>query len=331
MTGLNEATEDDHETPQDWKENSWDIKNNRPASNDKDAITMKSEQEGLTKRINKFMIGEQAEEEKELLPVAEKIDHFWEKTNASKGVDAKPGSVHMKPKAGNIIEVAESSHDAKANLGTKSEAKDDGSPFNAAKDDQSDTAQPETSLMTKLSSELSKAHITPPFLVPPRFRIKREDGQGFRRGRDRRKGKSKPLSPSPPAEPKEVPMKNAVMMLNEMFPPPGAAQYKVLSMKGSPNNPTFSMVCTIDGQEFEGTGRSKKEAKLAASQLALSTLFGKVTPKTRQRQTCDLFFKGFFRRDPNHEPWLPKATSLVGHLVGTGGEEPSLGELRTHL
>ena len=281
MTGLNEATEDDHETPQDWKENSWDIKNNRPASNDKDAITMKSKQEGLTKRINKFMIGEQAEEEKELLPVAEKIDHFWEKTNASKGVDAKPGSVHMKPKAGNIIEVAESSHDTKANLGTKSEAKDDGSPFNAAKDDQSDTAQPESSSMTKLSSELSKAHITPPSLVPPRFRNKREDGQGFRRGGDRRKGKSKPLSP--PAEPKEVPMKNAVMMLNEMFPPPGAAQYKVLSMKGSPNNPTFSMVCTIEGQEFEGTGRSKKEAKLAASQLALSTLFGKVTPKIRQR------------------------------------------------
>ena len=275
MTKLNEAVED--ETPQGGKEISWDIKNNRPASNDdKDARIMKSRQEGLTKRINKFMIGEQAEEQKELLPAAEKINHFWEKTNASKGVDAKPGSVHMKPKAGNIIEVAESSHDTKANLGTKSEAKDNGSPFNAVKDD-----QPKTSSMAKLSSELSKAHITPPSLVPPRFRNKREDGQGFRRGGDRRKGKSKPLSP--PAEPKEVPMKNAVMMLNEMFPPPGAAQYKVLSMKGSPNNPTFSMVCTIEGQEFEGTGRSKKEAKLAASQLALSTLFGKVTPKIRQR------------------------------------------------
>ena len=187
----------------------------------------------------------------------------------------------MKTKAENIIEVAESSHDAKANLGTKSEAKDNGSPFNAVKDDQSDTAQPKTSSMAKLSSELSNSHITPPSLVPPRFRSKGDDGKGFRRGRDRRRGKSKPLSP--PAEPKEVPMKNAVMMLNEMFPPPGAAQYKVLSMKGCPNNPTFSMVCTIDGQEFEGTGRSKKEAKLAASQLALSTLFGKVTPKIRQR------------------------------------------------
>ena len=72
-------------------------------------------------------------------------------------------------------------------------------------------------------------------------------------------------------------MKNAVMMLNEMFPPPGAAQYKVLSMTGAPNNPTFLMVCCIEGHEFEGSGRSKKEAKLAASQLALSTLFGKVT------------------------------------------------------
>ena len=29
--------------------------------------------------------------------------------------------------------------------------------------------------------------------------------------------------------PKEVAMKNAVMMLNEMFPPPGAPQYKVVS------------------------------------------------------------------------------------------------------
>ena len=124
-----------------------------------------------------------------------------------------------------------------------------------------------------LSSALSKVHIsTPP---PPRLRSKRGDGQGsYNRGRERRRGKPKPGSPE---QPKEVPMKNAVMMLNEMFPPPGAAQYKVLSMTGAPNNPTFSMVCCIEGQEFEGSGRSKKEAKLAASQLALSTLFGKVT------------------------------------------------------
>ena len=75
--------------------------------------------------------------------------------------------------------------------------------------------------------------------------------------------------------PKEVAMKNAVMMLNEMFPPPGAPQYKVVSMSGTPNNPTFEMAVTIMEQSFNGSGRSKKEAKLAASQLALEKLFGK--------------------------------------------------------
>ena len=42
---------------------------------------MKSKQEGLTKKINKFM----TEEKKKFLPAAERTDHFWEKTNASKG------------------------------------------------------------------------------------------------------------------------------------------------------------------------------------------------------------------------------------------------------
>ena len=73
---------------------------------------------------------------------------------------------------------------------------------------------------------------------------------------------------------KSISMKNAVMMLNELFPPPGAPQYKVVSMSGSPNNPTFEIVCSILGQSFSGSGRSKKEAKLAASQLALEKLYG---------------------------------------------------------
>ena len=70
-------------------------------------------------------------------------------------------------------------------------------------------------------------------------------------------------------------MKNAVMMLNEMFRPPGAPQYKAVSMAGTANNPTFEMSVTIMEQSFNGSGRSKKEAKLAASQLALEKLFGK--------------------------------------------------------
>ena len=44
------------------------------------------------------------------------------------------------------------------------------------------------------------------------------------------------------------------MMLNEMFPPPRAPQYKVTSQTGPPNNPTFSMVCCIQDQTFPGEG-----------------------------------------------------------------------------
>jgi hypothetical protein len=100
-----------------------------------------------------------------------------------------------------------------------------------------------------------------------------------------------------------VPIKNAVMMLNELFPPPKAPQYKVTililpllsqsmyshvavkltppfktmqvtSQTGPPNNPTFTMVCTISGKSFDGEGKSKKEAKLACSQKAIEVLYG---------------------------------------------------------
>ena len=49
----------------------------------------------------------------------------------------------------------------------------------------------------------------------------------------------------------------------------------MISMTGTPNNPTFTMTCTIGENTFSGTGRSKKEAKLAASQLVLQEKFGK--------------------------------------------------------
>ena len=60
-------------------------------------------------------------------------------------------------------------------------------------------------------------------------------------------------------------------------------------MSGSPNNPTFEIVCTILGQSFTGSGKSKKEAKLAASQMALEKLYGKEfttgSSGTRESQT----------------------------------------------
>ena len=185
-----------------------------------------------------------------------------------------------KLKAGKVIEVVETETEDEPQhrfqhrccLDMTGVAKPGVSKTETEDDDKTEIQQPPPQ-PEDLSSALSKVHISSP--PPPRLRSKRGDGQeSYNRGRERKRGKPKLGSPE---QPKEVPMKNAVMMLNEMFPPPGAAQYKVLSMTGAPNNPTFSIVCCIEGQEFEGSGRSKKEAKLAASQLALSTLFGKVT------------------------------------------------------
>jgi len=109
-----------------------------------------------------------------------------------------------------------------------------------------------------------------------------------------------PLPSLPPAfnglNLKQIPIKNAVMMLNEMFPPPKAPQYKVTSQTGPPNNPTFSMVCTIEDQNFTGEGKSKKEAKLSCSQKAIEAICGaaaitetKYVPEpSNPRSSCDL-------------------------------------------
>ena len=83
---------------------------------------------------------------------------------------------------------------------------------------------------------------SPPPTIPPSDPSPRQcrprRGEGRARCRERRRGKDSPTE----AAVKEVSMKNAVMMLNEMFPPPNAAAYRVTSMSGAPNNPTFSMV-----------------------------------------------------------------------------------------
>ncbi len=67
------------------------------------------------------------------------------------------------------------------------------------------------------------------------------------------------------------------------------------SQTGPPNNPTFTMVCTINGKSFNGEGKSKKEAKLACSQKAIEVLYGykmsetkSVPERSNPRANCDL-------------------------------------------
>uniref|UniRef100_A0A8C5U3B2 Adenosine deaminase RNA specific B1 n=1 Tax=Malurus cyaneus samueli TaxID=2593467 RepID=A0A8C5U3B2_9PASS len=60
--------------------------------------------------------------------------------------------------------------------------------------------------------------------------------------------------------------KNALMQLNEIKP---GLQYKLLSQTGPVHAPMFVMAVEVNGQVFEGSGPTKKKAKLHAAEKAL--------------------------------------------------------------
>ncbi|XP_072173490.1 double-stranded RNA-specific editase 1-like [Diadema setosum] len=62
--------------------------------------------------------------------------------------------------------------------------------------------------------------------------------------------------------------KNALMQLNEIKP---GLQYNTVSQTGPVHAPTFVVSVTVNDETFEGTGRSKKAAKMHAAELALKS------------------------------------------------------------
>ncbi|XP_072434608.1 double-stranded RNA-specific editase 1-like isoform X1 [Chiloscyllium punctatum] len=60
--------------------------------------------------------------------------------------------------------------------------------------------------------------------------------------------------------------KNALMQLNEIKP---GLQYKLLSQSGPVHAPVFIMAVEVNGQSFEGSGPTKKKAKLHVAEKAL--------------------------------------------------------------
>ncbi|XP_027865755.1 double-stranded RNA-specific editase 1a [Xiphophorus couchianus] len=60
--------------------------------------------------------------------------------------------------------------------------------------------------------------------------------------------------------------KNALMQLNEIKP---GLQYKLLSQSGPIHAPVFVMTVEVNGQVFDGSGQTKKKAKLSAAEKAL--------------------------------------------------------------
>ena len=90
--------------------------------------------------------------------------------------------------------------------------------------------------------------------------VKRPFPGGDADGARRRKKKKK--VPGPPLP------KNALMQLNEIKP---GLQYKLVTQSGPVHAPTFTMAVEVNGQCFEGTGPTKKKAKLLAAEKALAS------------------------------------------------------------
>lgn len=65
----------------------------------------------------------------------------------------------------------------------------------------------------------------------------------------------------------EVP-KNALVQLNELRP---GLQYRMVSQTGPVHAPVFSIAVEVNGLTFEGTGPTKKKAKMRAAELALKS------------------------------------------------------------
>ena len=62
--------------------------------------------------------------------------------------------------------------------------------------------------------------------------------------------------------------KNALVQLNELRP---GLQYRVASQTGPVHAPVFSIAVEVNGLTFEGTGPTKKKAKMRAAELALKS------------------------------------------------------------
>uniref|UniRef100_A0A667YZK5 Adenosine deaminase RNA specific B1a n=1 Tax=Myripristis murdjan TaxID=586833 RepID=A0A667YZK5_9TELE len=138
--------------------------------------------------------------------------------------------------------------------------------------------------------------------------------------------------------------KNALMQLNEIKP---GLQYKLLSQTGPVHAPVFVMTVEVNGQLFEGSGPTKKKAKLNAAEKALRsfvqfpnaseahmamgrTLSVHTDFTSDQADFPDMLFNGFETSPPADDPfYLAPAT----FIAPTNGKNPVmiLNELRPGL
>lgn len=83
---------------------------------------------------------------------------------------------------------------------------------------------------------------------------------------------------------RKVMPKNAVMLLNEFR---AGLEFKVISCTGPVHNPSYLIGVDIDGQRYEGTGKSKKAAKVAAAENALRAYPEKYSQLLEEKSMMD--------------------------------------------
>lgn len=91
--------------------------------------------------------------------------------------------------------------------------------------------------------------------------------------------KEQPKSTGPKELPPNALTIHPVMLLNQMRP---GVTYNEVSRVGNPPNTMFTLATEIDGQEFVGTAKNKKDAKKIAAKAALQTLFNLVYPEEKE-------------------------------------------------
>ncbi|CAF0884404.1 unnamed protein product [Adineta ricciae] len=98
--------------------------------------------------------------------------------------------------------------------------------------------------------------------IPHRFKRLRDDSTDAQH-------KKRVRSSSTIHEHASTPSKTSLMLLHELKP---SIEYKLVAQTGPSHRPIFTMAVEINGQLFEGTAQTKKEAKQAAAEKALRSL-----------------------------------------------------------
>uniref|UniRef100_A0A673GVW8 Double-stranded RNA-specific editase 1-like n=1 Tax=Sinocyclocheilus rhinocerous TaxID=307959 RepID=A0A673GVW8_9TELE len=163
-----------------------------------------------------------------------------------------------------------------------------------------------------------------------------EGNKGHGHSKFRPKKRRKPQGPVLP--------KNALMQLNEIKP---GLQYKLLSQTGPVHAPVFIMTVEVNGQLFEGSGPTKKKAKLNAAEKAMRsfvqfpnaseahlamgrTLTVNADFTSDQADFPDMLFNGFETPAPSRP--LPLPPALTTPPTGSGKNAVMiLNELRPGL